>query len=654
MQTGILTEGRGDVVPTFVLGDYIKSSRVKKSLSRDDLLFFVSLVGEESSLSDRSLQRIETNRQKPQLKNFMDIMKSLKLPMATFYFPYLEGITREMLVNHHKLEFCTMFTYEDDSLADAGEGILLEVENSGLYETGLNRQYFLSRKAAFMTKTGKSPMQAKKLAEEALRITYPEFDAKTKTGGMFFEEPVLMATLAVAYHELGNFAISLDLLVKTMENIEKLPQENKHADKALALCKLNIAKNLKAMGRQRDALDYCEKGLDFVRECNVGHFAPDFMRLKCHCLHELGNTEDLRFLLTQAYAGYMILSRYRSADELFIEAKKLFGVEFTTYGMENLRKQVQVPDFTFHEIPACKSLKELLSKCRYNAGISMEELCSGICSKGTLGKLETSEYEGNYFQVEALTERLGLDLRNYLHHFMSLEEFQAKRTRDLVRKHIARRNYDAVPLLLAKLYANKEFKSDVCKQFLLMAQASVDRHVRGTNMDKLNKHFDILRLTKKDFDIGSVAHSRFTQTELTILMQISNCMYGVKDYRGSFELYEGLIKSMDKFYTDCTEKRAKYTAIVSNYASLLEQSGRIDDALYYTELGMKNELSANRISALSFYADNLACCELKQGNKELSAALSALAYYSIVLIGRFNDASYTKKFAENVLKVNFI
>ena len=639
---------------TFILGDFIEKARGNKNLTRDDLEVMMEILKEKVSTSEASLRRIEKNRQKPGKKLLKAIMESLGLPAQTYYFPYLEGITQNMLVNHHKLEFCTMFAYEDDHLANAGEAILSDMENSGLYETGLNRQYFLSRKAAFMMKTGKSHREAKRLAEEALKITYPEFDAKTNTKGLFNEEPMLMATLANAYHASGDFAISMDLHIKTMENIQKLPQENKHADKALAQCKLSIAKNLKAMGRIGDALDYCEKGLEYVQENNVGHYAPDFMQLKCHCLHELGKTADLRFLLTQAYAGYMVLSRYRSADELFNEAKNLLGVELATYGMEKLRKPVSIPDFIFHDIPACKSLGELLSKCRKSVGISMEALCSGICQKSTLSKMETKEYEGNYFQVEALTERLGLDLRNYMHHLMSLEEFQAKQMRDMVRKHIARRKYGEVPPLLEKLSKNRVFKGDVCKQFLMMSEASIDRHSRGTDKERLGKLIEILKITKKDFHMGKVAQSRHTQTELTILSQIANNIYKLGDAQGSFDLYNGIIASMDNFYTDCTEKRAKYSFILSSYANLLEQSNKIYAALFYTEIGMKNELPANRIKAMSFYADNLACCELKNGNRERSIAFSALAYYSAVLIGDLEDARFTKKFAEDELDAFFV
>ena len=59
--------------------------------------------------------------------------------------------------------------------------------------------------------------------------------------------------------------------------------------------------------------------------------------------------------------------------------------------------------------------------------------------------------------------------------------------------------------------------------------------------------------------MGKVAQSRHTQTEHTILSQIANNMYKLGDVQGSFELFGELIKSMDNYYTDCTEKRAKYS-----------------------------------------------------------------------------------------------
>ena len=113
-------------------------------------------------------------------------------------------------------------------------------------------------------------------------------------------------------------------------------------------------------------------------------------------------------------------------------------------------------------------------------------------------------------------------------------------------------------VLAGKAIQKQGVPNDVFKQFLMMSEASIDRYTHGTDKEKLGKLIEILKTTKKDFNMGKVAQSRHTQTELTILSQIANNMYKLGDAQGSFDLYRELIKSMDNFYKDCPEKRAKF------------------------------------------------------------------------------------------------
>lgn len=58
-------------------------------------------------------------------------------------------------------------------------------------------------------------------------------------------------------------------------------------------------------------------------------------------------------------------------------------------------------------------LGEIIQFCRKKQKISQKDLCRGLCSVSTLSRIENDEIDKGILLIQALTERLGIDIRRF-------------------------------------------------------------------------------------------------------------------------------------------------------------------------------------------------------------------------------------------------
>lgn len=152
---------------------------------------------------------------------------------------------------------------------------------------------------------------------------------------------------------------------------------------------------------------------------------------------------------------------------------------------------------------------------------------------------------------------------------------------------IARRDILGIENLLREI-ENVCMPEDILyKQYFLFAK-TILADLKGENSEKtLVELIRIIRLTKKDFEIGkALPDGLHTYNEIVVINAIAVKCYHMQQMEYAIELLQDIKKYMDNKILDQEEKAKKYPMILLNLSSWLNNSKRYKEALELCEEGI--------------------------------------------------------------------
>ena len=628
--------------------------RKRKSLRQKDVIRMLDSGHDtHDALTELTILRSENLHQKLRTENFNIVMDVLELPVDNFFYPCLDNQTISLLQHQSALMHYMRYANEDEDHRKKAIEIINSLKKSDLFFQGINYQFLVSQEIILKEIFGESPSKLREMLFDGLSVTYPEVKKGQFTGDvLIFEEASLFHSLALTYKREGNTKHAIKLLHDILTGLVLLPQDDKVKERMLAPMLITLAKCYIAENNFSEAMKACDDGYRVTIKRNNGRYAPDFAELRAECYAHIGEPEKTSPLLTQAYAGYYLLRRYSKAGSLQLNAMNKWGINIQTHGMENVRPPMPEPHFSYGKPIKCGSIGELFANLRYEAGLTLQELCEGICTSGTLSKIENGSMPGNVYNLEAIMERLGRDIDKYFHTFLHYDEYPIKQLRNEVWSLSVNLKYEEMEKKLNELKEAKSHKKGVGLQFVKLMEARLYGVKNGHGEGHIAKLHEVLTTMRKKFDIGMTARTRLGKWDIMALNQMAGSLCESGNLSKGLRLFEDLKESIDCYYVDESEKMLMYTTILYNYSKYLGLVGRYHESIDVANMGADLDAKHGKLNRMPRFAVNKACAMLDTGNKEESLPHFAQAYYGSTLLGRQGDVkAITKYVAEKKLNI---
>jgi len=610
---------------------------------------------ENAIIEEQAIMRTEKGQQNIRIDSLMPVLDTLGLPTDAYFCSIMEKQTAKNMRDFERLSFYANRAREDNAFLKKGVALLEKMKADKNLSQGISRQRLISHEVVIMEALGKDPQEIRELIYEGLELTYPEYDDKVFDGQMvIFEEGPLLHQMARTYMQEGNIEFAKRLLRNILIGLTRMPIDDKERERMTSPVFLTLAQVYVQEQDYAEALTVCEQGLKLAIKRNNGYYAPDFVEQLIYAHHAQGKKESLPLLLLISLAGYILLRRYTKADKILGFVKE-HNISLNTYGMEKIRPSMPEIDFAIGEFANSDSIGHFIGMLRYDAKLSIDELCKGLCVKSTLTKLEGKKYPlDKVFLLEGIMQRLGRNIDYYFDTFPTHEDFANKQKRDKINNMLVHREYDEAEVLLDELAMNKRFnKFSINKQFIALSRASIFVSKNGYGIEHIAMLNEALKITRKNFNLKHVAQMHLSYYEVLIFNQMASSLCSSGEIRAGLRLFEDLIESMDQFYVDEREKKRMYTTVLYNLAGFLYHEKRHRESMEHTSTGIEIDVIYGQLDLLSDKYDNLARVMLGMGDNENCLPNFALAYYSALLVGRQDDADYTNKHVAKYLEIDF-
>jgi len=599
------------------------------------------------------------------------LLDTMDMSLQDFHYPLLENLTPMFMQLRDELLYNLRHAAENYTAMQRAEDIIRQLEGTGNFNETVNLQFILSCKITLRMAQDYCPDEVMTLIDEALYITYPEFDENNFEGDvLLFEEMNLLHAKAQIYKKDGKLQDAIKLLTHTLKGVDRLPSDDRDKEQKQAPIMLTLVECYMQEGDYAQALQICKEGCELSRKYNKSFNLPDFAGHMATCLMQIEETAEAASNARRAYFGYIMQRRNAKAAEFLQYADSKLGVKIKTYGTDTLQLPLSQPQFDYGsafyynkkrdeiEVDDLNSLMgNMIGVFRDDADLKPMQLCAGICSVDKFLKTENGERKGNVFELEALMWRLGRDIDKYFNTLPNYDDFMLKQKRDAANALIANGKFDEAKKIINELSADKKFtRFSVNRQFIASIRATFFKRDNPNSPEYFTMLQEALRITRPKFDIKDTAATRHTLYELVILNKMAIILCSAKETRNKgLRLFEDIIESMDVFYVDSGAKMRMYPMILLNYTSNLLRIGRLNDVMPLVEKGENMAILYSLNKDLPALAGNKAVylMESKNQDKEKSLAYTAIAYYGSLLIERLRDANDCSEGAKDYFDVTF-
>ncbi len=275
-----------------------------------------------------------------------------------------------------------------------------------------------------------------------------------------------------------------------------------------------------------------------------------------------------------------------------------------------------------------RMIGKIISSQRTKKGMSLNELCNGICNKSTLMRIEEGEINTNSDILTRLLERLGIHVE--LDDNCNFDDILVRQIiRSANQSDIAGNHQEAIRLLdtigndYDSFSSQNKQRYDVISTMLLFEEGGTSLETRLVNLEKS------MRQTQLDYSFENLPLV-MTDMEVQILRHIATTYGMMDDYEKAIVLYSHL-KSYLESDTDKVNSARKLANICYNLSKSLGLVGRYDDSIAVAEESIRYCEYLNNISLLPSCIYNCAWSLVRRNNngdkeraKELISEAKAL------------------------------
>ena len=278
----------------------------------------------------------------------------------------------------------------------------------------------------------------------------------------------------------------------------------------------------------------------------------------------------------------------------------------------------------------------VLSYYREKYGLSMAQVCEGICSPATMFRIEEGFREVDSLVSGTLLSRIGKQVLEF-ELLLNEEDYNLFRLRKEIDRSIAERNMDAADKLLQKYQSVMPKKQVIHEQYYLWGKAELLQK-RGASKEEIKAVLnEAILLTKPFFGKKKNTSDLYSEMEIKLFL-------GLIQFSEDISWKEAELKRMLLFTRKYDSKKIKEQAemsILKELASIQEEKGDAQKELEYIEQALtlvKESRTMRGLAELHFKKAGL-LKELMQRNKDMQQKYQkqcqvelTMAYYTALVM----------------------
>lgn len=278
----------------------------------------------------------------------------------------------------------------------------------------------------------------------------------------------------------------------------------------------------------------------------------------------------------------------------------------------------------------------VLSYYREKYGLSMAQVCEGICSPATMFRIEEGFREVDSLVSGTLLSRIGKQVLEF-ELLLNEEDYNLFRLRKEIDRSIAERNMDAADKLLQKYQSVMPKKQVIHEQYYLWGKAELLQK-RGASKEEIKAVLnEAILLTKPFFGKRKNTSDLYSEMEIKLFL-------GLIQFSEDISWKEAELKRMLLFTRKYDPKKIKEQAemsILKELASIQEEKGDAQKELEYIEQALtlvKESRTMRGLAELHFKKAGL-LKELMQRNKDMQQKYQkqcqvelTMAYYTALVM----------------------
>ena len=278
----------------------------------------------------------------------------------------------------------------------------------------------------------------------------------------------------------------------------------------------------------------------------------------------------------------------------------------------------------------------VLSYYREKYGLSMAQVCEGICSPATMFRIEEGFREVDSLVSGTLLSRIGKQVLEF-ELLLNEEDYNLFRLRKEIDRSIAERNMDAADKLLQKYQSVMPKKQVIHEQYYLWGKAELLQK-RGASKEEIKAVLnEAILLTKPFFGKRKNTSDLYSEMEIKLFL-------GLIRFSEDISWKEAELKRMLLFTRKYDSKKIKEQAemsILKELASIQEEKGDAQKELEYIEQALtlvKESRTMRGLAELHFKKAGL-LKELMQRNKDMQQKYQkqcqvelTMAYYTALVM----------------------
>lgn len=278
----------------------------------------------------------------------------------------------------------------------------------------------------------------------------------------------------------------------------------------------------------------------------------------------------------------------------------------------------------------------VLSYYREKYGLSMAQVCEGICSPATMFRIEEGFREVDSLVSGTLLSRIGKQVLEF-ELLLNEEDYNLFRLRKEIDRSIAERNMDAADKLLQKYQSVMPKKQVIHEQYYLWGKTELLQK-RGASKEEIKAVLnEAILLTKPFFGKRKNTSDLYSEMEIKLFL-------GLIQFSEDISWKEAELKRMLLFTRKYDSKKIKEQAemsILKELASIQEEKGDAQKELEYIEQALtlvKESRTMRGLAELHFKKAGL-LKELMQRNKDMQQKYQkqcqvelTMAYYTALVM----------------------
>lgn len=493
-----------------------------------------------------------------------------------------------------------------------------------------------------------------------LEITHPNLDLHSLSSHLFSISEIEALTLLAQEALYTNRA---DLCLTIYKQIKDYLSRSQfsHMDKArlLAEATIAIAKYYISRDQYSLALPLTEESWNEMTILHIDMPLLQLSFLRAICLLHLEQQDEAYHLMKVVlYSAHGIGSCY------FTICKNYLAQILSTATLQELFPLDDIPLSEFGEIrtidvsnlsdgiydPASSSvftIGKLIRTLRKEQKLSADVLCSGLCSKSKLSKIENDQQDAPILLLEALLQRLGISERPFVFFGDELENNFNNWHEQFLRLD-NRHKQDAFSCLSQM----EEISSDdnpLQKQLILFYKSDFCTDPK----EELALYYDALACTLPDFNINRILDYRLSWAELSILNNIAHTFIKTDTPAQGLIYFSQLISYYNTFVPDPFLRNSTYAISANMYCrSLYLQKHYSDTVCIFDPSHFNLSCFPIRVqcSFLFYYCQALGECKLNTMAKQFGNYAYAMQY----LMGSSKNADSLKEHLKNNFSIELM